>query len=692
MESQKVKSTHKSYKAFSKSHRKSNHPTQVPSYKKSSSNKHKKCLGSRFVDDYFDKIFEQDSGMNLKRINLDHLKTKLTPRESLFSKKNEIAQNNESIDETYCPSMVSDLEEKNRKSQTAGLKLCFNCDKKFTFFNKKSCKLCKHYFCSKCVKKITSEKYGKIRVCDNCQNMHAKLEKVRNKRKELDDKEKSKQLERWQGEFVEKSEERISNLAKSNSFDRNLIMSQSIESYDAKISNNEFEYQDKETSGVGFKTLDYANSANNNRKSEFLISETQPASQRERGLFQGLTMRKVTHDVDMKKKTPTKALPKKPAKKLNHQLLKEYESHQNYIDEFPSIESRIPKESYIEGITELNDIESCPEATNRYLEEKYLSRKFLKSDISELTRPENEFISGLRFEFIINKILYSNSVRHKWYYPIHSFVDKITRTIKPPKHLPNELVQFKDFVTIKKVKWSNHLKCEYISGMVLQNYIADRRMRQNILNPQIILVEGDLTFEKNRKNCIDIDSIMKQDKTYGKIIEKIINRAKPDILVFEGSVSRKIVEIIRDCGCTLVMNVGKLDMQSLSYLTNADIIPSIEFLNEDFKKGTCEEFIVQDQMGGKRYPKNASSYLQSLVIFKGCDPSLGCTVTFSGMDTDELDLIEKVFERVLVACRQYKLEMEFERKQYASMMHKTYVLKEGMSQNMSQLIYESVVI
>lgn len=110
---------------------------------------------------------------------------------------------------------------------------------------------------------------------------------------------------------------------------------------------------------------------------------------------------------------------------------------------------------------------------------------------------------------------------------------------------------------------------------------------------------------------------MKQDKTFGKIIEKYINRAKPDILVFEGSVSRKIVEIIRDCGCTLVMNVGKQELQRLSHLINADIIPSIEFLNEDFRKGTCEEFIVQDQMGGKRDPKKASSYLQSLVIFKG---------------------------------------------------------------------------
>mmetsp|Transcript_16726 Transcript_16726/g.16411 ORF Transcript_16726/g.16411 Transcript_16726/m.16411 type:complete len:84 (+) Transcript_16726:895-1146(+) len=83
--------------------------------------------------------------------------------------------------------------------------------------------------------------------------------------------------------------------------------------------------------------------------------------------------------------------------------------------------------------------------------------------------------------------------------------------------------------------------------MVLENYIADRRMRQNILNPQIVLVEGNLTFENNRKQaCMDIESIMKQDKTFEKLIEKIVSRAKPDILVFEGSVSRKAVEIIRD--------------------------------------------------------------------------------------------------------------------------------------------------
>uniref|UniRef100_A0A7S3KCW3 Uncharacterized protein n=1 Tax=Euplotes crassus TaxID=5936 RepID=A0A7S3KCW3_EUPCR len=139
------------------------------------------------------------------------------------------------------------------------------------------------------------------------------------------------------------------------------------------------------------------------------------------------------------------------------------------------------------------------------------------------------------------------------------------------------------------------------------------------------------------------------------------------------------------------MNVGKKDIQTLSNLTKGDMIPSIEFLNEEFVKGTCKEFIIQDQMGGKRDNSKTSSNLQNLVFFKDCDPSLGCTVTFSGTDIDELDKIEKVFERVLVACREHKLEMEFERKQYASILSKTIEIKEIKSQNICHFQYEPMV-
>mmetsp|Transcript_16726 Transcript_16726/g.16408 ORF Transcript_16726/g.16408 Transcript_16726/m.16408 type:complete len:220 (+) Transcript_16726:220-879(+) len=178
-----------------------------------------------------------------------------------------------------------------------------------------------------------------------------------------------------------------------------------------------------------------------------------------RGFFKGLTMRKATNDTEQKKEPSLKTLvKKKPKQKLNSSLLKEHDNQQKNQYELPSIELRIPEENYIEDITELNDIESCPEAINRYLEKKYLSQKFLESSTSELIKIENEFISGLKFEFMVNKILESHNVAHKWYYPIHSFVEKIVRTIKPNLHLPNEVVHFKDYVTIRKVKWMNHLK------------------------------------------------------------------------------------------------------------------------------------------------------------------------------------------------------------------------------------------
>mmetsp|Transcript_15939 Transcript_15939/g.13918 ORF Transcript_15939/g.13918 Transcript_15939/m.13918 type:complete len:85 (+) Transcript_15939:360-614(+) len=84
--------------------------------------------------------------------------------------------------------------------------------------------------------------------------------------------------------------------------------------------------------------------------------------------------------------------------------------------------------------------------------------------------------------------------------------------------------------------------------MALENYVADKHMKSNILNPSIVLIEGDLQFDTYRRNCIDIASILKQDRTFLKTVEKYILASRPDILVFEGSVSRKIVERIRDIG------------------------------------------------------------------------------------------------------------------------------------------------
>lgn len=144
--------------------------------------------------------------------------------------------------------------------------------------------------------------------------------------------------------------------------------------------------------------------------------------------------------------------------------------------------------------------------------------------------------------------------------------------------------------------------------MVLENNIADRHMKTNILNPRIVLVEGSLTFDDTSRSFLDIETIMKQEKHYLKSIEKSLLVVNPDVVVVEKEVSRKIVERIRDIGCSLIMNVPKAELKRLAWLTQTFVIPSVDFIDETFKCGTCEEFLVQAQLDDTKYSKQTAHY------------------------------------------------------------------------------------
>lgn len=93
--------------------------------------------------------------------------------------------------------------------------------------------------------------------------------------------------------------------------------------------------------------------------------------------------------------------------------------------------------------------------------------------------------------------------------------------------------------------------------MVLENNVADRRMKSNILNPRIVIVEGSLTFDSSNRMYIDIENVIRQEKLIMKGIEKSLMVVNPHIIVYEKEVSRKIIERLRDIGYTVIMNVSK---------------------------------------------------------------------------------------------------------------------------------------
>lgn len=339
-----------------------------------------------------------------------------------------------------------------------------------------------------------------------------------------------------------------------------------------------------------------------------------------------------------------------------------------------------PNDSYLDNIAhqmrETFNEES--EGYIKYLEKKYLAPEFLFNEIDQ-----NCLFTGIEhpqviFEHIVNQILSEYYVDYKWYFYIHLFINKILKTIRPNANRPNEVINFNDYVTVRSIKWNTHLKWEYISGMVLENNVADRRMKSNILNPRIVIIEGSLTFDSSNRMYIDIENVIRQEKLIMKGIEKSLMVVNPHIIVYEKEVSRKIIERLRDIGYTVIMNVSKDEWKRLAWLTQTIVVPSIDFLDENMKWGTWDEFLIQAQLDDQKYSKSTAHYHTKYnAYFRGWNPALGCTVWFTGNDDKELVKVNEWFKSILDSCREELLGNGFEKKDYSA-ISKTFNISENI--------------
>ena len=174
-----------------------------------------------------------------------------------------------------------------------------------------------------------------------------------------------------------------------------------------------------------------------------------------------------------------------------------------------------------------------------------------------------------------------------------------------------------------------------------------------------------------------------------KALKNSILTVRPNILVVEGEVSRKIVEKIRDMGISLIMNIPIEDLKMLAWMTQTVILPSFDFIDENFKWGTCGEFIVQSQLDDNQYSKSTSHYKTKYnAFFLNCNPALGCTLSITGPIEEELEDVKKCIIAILDACREELLGNGFEKRDY-SIVSKTRVhYNEDISLRHKTMMYD----
>jgi hypothetical protein len=146
------------------------------------------------------------------------------------------------------------------------------------------------------------------------------------------------------------------------------------------------------------------------------------------------------------------------SKSINVKLSSELLSKLDSMVIHPPSDHKIPSSSYLEGISELHNIDhEEPDAIQNYLEMKYLSQEFRFHTIQQ-QNAKSAYSPHLRFESIVNNILSEYHIDYKWYFYMHSFIDKIMKTVRPNPNRPNEVVNYNEYVTVKTVQWKDHLK------------------------------------------------------------------------------------------------------------------------------------------------------------------------------------------------------------------------------------------
>jgi hypothetical protein len=151
---------------------------------------------------------------------------------------------------------------------------------------------------------------------------------------------------------------------------------------------------------------------------------------------------------------PSLNAPKDLITKLSPELLSKLDSSVKH----PPVDNKIPSTSYLEGISEFDNIDNDdPETIQNYLEKKYLSQDFRFHQI-DMQHSNSAYSPNLKFENNVNNILSDNSIDYKWYFYIHSFIDKIINTIRPNANRPNEVVNYTEYVTVRSIQWKDHLK------------------------------------------------------------------------------------------------------------------------------------------------------------------------------------------------------------------------------------------
>lgn len=212
-------------------------------------------------------------------------------------------------------------------------------------------------------------------------------------------------------------------------------------------------------------------------------------------------------------------------------------------------------------------------------------------------------------------------------------------------------IDVKRYAKVEKIPGGDIEECEVLDGVMVNKDITHPRMRREIKNPRILLLDCPLEYKKGESQTnvevtkeADWERLLQQEEDeIRKVCDEIL-AVKPDVVITEKGVSDLAQHFLLKGNVSVIRRIRKTDNNRIARISGASICNRTEELSDSVVGTRCGLFKVS---------KIGDEYF---TFMTKCEDPKACSVILRGATKDVLNEMERNLHDAFNVARNIMLE------------------------------------
>merc|ERR1719188_1598137 len=196
-------------------------------------------------------------------------------------------------------------------------------------------------------------------------------------------------------------------------------------------------------------------------------------------------------------------------------------------------------------------------------------------------------------------------------------------------------IDIKRYAKVEKLAGGELSDCKCLDGVMFNKDITHPRMRREIKNPRVVLLDCPLEYKKGESQTnveitkeADWEKLLQQEEEEIKKMCDDIIKVKPDVVITEKGVSDLAQHFLLKANISCIRRVRKTDNNRIARVTGATICNRTEELADSMVGTKCGNFAI------KRIGEEYFTFMTQ------CEKPQACSVILRGASRDVLNEME----------------------------------------------------